>query len=108
MIISKGHKQFADFIRLMQVVDVDNSVKLIDDPHPGNGDTAVLTLLGIESERSVEINYSAEKCELGWMPEIGDYRIIPLDDLSMVVARVISYLDGFTSRDLSDIAIKGE
>lgn len=108
MIISKGHVQFASLTRLLQVCDVSGSITFINDPHPDLGGPMVHALHCAETDRSVEVWYTADKCELLWLREIGEPRIIPLDDIPNVVGRVIPYLEGMTSRDLTDISIESQ
>ncbi len=97
MILSKGHQQFAKFIQLMKLTDVDNAVRLMDDPHPEAGTVTVLGLVSRDGWRQAQLWYTAEECKIVWNDEELACHEQPLDDIPLVAARLVSYFEGFTS-----------
>lgn len=98
MIMSKGHQQFAKFIQLMQLTDVDNAVRMLDDTHPDVGGPTVLSLVGCDDWREAQLWYTADSCKLVWNDEECNCHEQPLDDIPLVVGRLVSYLEGMSSK----------
>lgn len=97
MQISNGHMQFVKFINLMKVIDIDNVVRVLDDEYPDSGGPTVLSLIGREDHLQVQLWYSAYNCHLVWMDEECNCCEQQLDDIPLVVGRLVSYLEGMTS-----------
>lgn len=97
MIISQGHKSFTKLINLLQVIAPDDTIQLVDE-NPDVGGPTVLGLVSTkEYWREVQIWYTAENCHIVWMDKDGNCCEQQLDDLPLVVGRVVSYLEGMTS-----------